>query len=285
VTGTAPVLPDGIADGELDGLLDLARSAALAAGELVHGRRPARVTVEATKSSPTDVVTAMDRAAEQLLRDRIGAARPHDGVLGEEAGLEPGTSGLTWVLDPIDGTVNYLYGLLPYAVSVALVAGDPSVDGGWTPVVGCVHAPATDQTWSAVIGRGAWLDGRRLRIPTPTAALDRALVGTGFGYLPVRRRSQARVLAELLPQVRDVRRMGSAAIDICLVAGGELDAYYERGVHVWDVAAASLVLTEAGGVMVGIADRPAGEDLTIAAAQPLAGILAGTLSALEAGRD
>lgn len=275
----------GLTGAELDDLLELARTAAVAAGRLVHDRRPARVTVTATKSSPTDVVTAMDQAAEELLRELLGAARPQDGVLGEEAGLQPGTSGLTWVLDPIDGTVNYLYGLLPYAVSVALVDGDPSVEGAWTPVLGCVHAPATGQTWTAATGRGARLDGRELRIPTPPAALDLALVGTGFGYLPERRRSQARVLAELLPQVRDVRRMGSAAIDICLVAGGELDAYYERGVHVWDVAAAAVVLTEAGGVLTGIDGRPASEHLTVAAAPELAGALARLLESLDAGSD
>lgn len=276
--------PGPVDAAELPALLDLARTAASAAGELVHHRRPARVTVAATKSSPTDVVTEMDQAAEQLLRDLLGQARPDDGVLGEEAGLQPGTSGLTWVLDPIDGTVNYLYGLLPYAVSVALVSGDPMEDGGWQPLVGCVHAPATGQIWTAAAGLGAWLDGRSLRIP-PSPALDRALIGTGFGYQSDRRRSQARVLAELLPQIRDVRRMGSAAIDICLVAGGQLDAYYERGVHVWDVAAAALVLTEAGGRLRGIDGRPPSEYLTIAAAAPLADQLAEVLSGLGAGRD
>jgi myo-inositol-1(or 4)-monophosphatase len=281
---TAGPASDRPGPADLPGLLELARRAALSAGELVHDRRPARVEVTATKSSPTDVVTAMDQAAEQLLREILGAARPTDGLLGEEAGLEPGSSGLTWVLDPIDGMVNYLSGLQPYAVSVALVSGDPTVDGGWHPVLGCVHAPATGQTWTAAAGLGAWLDGRPLRIPT-APALDRALVATGFGYLLDRRRSQARVLAEMVPLVRDIRRMGSAAIDICLVAGGELDAYYERGVHVWDVAAAWVVLAEAGGVMIGIDGLPPSEHMTVAAAQPLAGQLAAVLSGFDAGRD
>lgn len=263
-------------------LQELAESAARQAGELVHGRRPDRLEV-GTKSSPTDVVTQMDTAAEELLRGLICAARPQDGLLGEESGLQPGTSGLTWVVDPIDGTVNYLYGMTAYAVSVAVVIGDPTVEGAWSTVAGCVHSPADGGTWTAGLGRGAFLNGRRLQMAEPPA-LPAALVATGFGYRAARRREQARVLASLLPQIRDIRRVGCAALDLCLLATGRLDAYYERGVNSWDIAAGRLVVTEAGGQVRGLGAAPPSRDMVIAGRRPLVDDLADVLEGLDAAR-
>ncbi len=259
----------------------LARSLAVQAGDLVQRDRPARVEVAATKSSPTDVVTQMDRAAEQLIRSRLAVERPDDGILGEEAGLRSGSSGLTWVVDPIDGTANYLYGIPFYAVSVAVVTGDPQRPGRWSAVAGCVHNPATGHTWSAAAGLGADLDGAALLAPLPPL-LERALVGTGFGYRPQRRRAQARVAAELLPRVRDLRRIGSAAIDLCMVASGWLDAYYERGLNPWDLAAGALVATESGAVVRGLRTAPPSEQMVVAARRPLVDLLAAELERLDA---
>ncbi|MBD7916712.1 inositol monophosphatase [Cellulomonas sp. Sa3CUA2] len=245
-------------------LVAVAEQVARAAGRLVHEGRPQTVGVAATKSSAVDVVTAMDLASEDLVRRTLARLRPDDAVLGEEGGHRAGTSGVTWVVDPIDGTVNYLYGLPAYAVSVAAVVGEPT-PATWTVVAACVHAPATRETWTAGRGLGAYLGGRRLSV-APAPSLDRCLLGTGFGYVAERRRAQARVLASLLPRVRDVRRMGAAAIDLCQVATGRLDLYYERGLQPWDLAAGALVVAEAGGVVTGLRGASAGEGMTVAGA-------------------
>jgi len=266
------------------GLLAIAEEAARRAGELVRASGPGRIAVEATKSSPTDVVTAADRAAEELLRAMLAQRRPEDGVLGEEEGWVAGTSGLTWVVDPIDGTVNYLYGIPAFAVSVAVVSGRPDVVGGWETVAGCVYDVPLGQAFTAARGRGAWLDGRPLsRAPREVPALDQALVATGFGYRSERRRAQARVLLHLLPRVRDVRRVGCSALDLCGVAAGRYDAYFERGLHTWDFAAAYLVATESGVTVTGGGGRPPSEELLVAARDPLARTLAAEL--LELGAD
>jgi myo-inositol-1(or 4)-monophosphatase len=268
--------------------VQLAERVALEAGALILGGEQARPglrpEVESTKSSPTDVVTAMDKAVEDLLRSSLAAARPGDGLLGEEAGLQTGSTGLTWVLDPIDGTVNYLYRIPAYAVSVALVEGDPTVPGAWRSVAGCVYQPATGATWTAGLGLGARLGARQLHL-APPPELSQALVATGFGYRVERRVGQARVLTGLLPRVRDIRRIGSAALDLCGVATGTLDAYYERGVNVWDIAAASLVLSEAGGQIRGLRGAPAGPDLVVGAGDPLCDSLVELLAELQADRD
>jgi len=260
---TPPVLPDAAT---LADLRALAERAARAAGALVRDGRPRQVDVSATKTSPVDVVTAMDLAAEELLRRTIAEHRPDDGILGEEGGLVPGTSGVTWVVDPIDGTVNYLYGIPAYAVSVAAVVGPPTPDE-WTVVAGAVHAVADGRTYTAARGAGALLDGVPLQVNAP-AALAQSLVGTGFGYTADRRRGQARVVAALLPQVRDIRRIGSAALDLCTLAGGGLDLYYERGLQPWDLAAASLVASEAGALVVGLRGARPGEAMTVAGPEP-----------------
>jgi myo-inositol-1(or 4)-monophosphatase len=271
-------------EGDVRSLLALAEHVARQAGVGLVEQRPPDLGVAATKSSPTDVVTVMDHSAEALLRELLRQARPHDGVLGEEAGRRSGSSGLTWVLDPIDGTVNYLYGIPAYAVSVAVVTGDAAVDGGWRPVAGCVHNPASGETWTAGRGLGARLGGRVLRLGPPPA-LDGALLGTGFGYFSGRRRTQARVVADLLPRVRDIRRIGCAAMDLCMVATGRLDAYYERGLHSWDLAAARLVVEEAGGVVRGLGAAPPGEAMVVAGAPPLVDVLAEALAVLGAATD
>ncbi len=267
----------------LAALAALAERAARAAGDLVRDGRPDQVRVEATKTSPVDVVTAMDTAAEALVLERLLGERPDDGVLGEEGGLRAGTSGLTWVVDPIDGTVNYLYGIPAYAVSVAVVRGQPE-PSGWQVLAGCVHNPTTGETWTASAGGGARLDGRLLTGPADVD-LSTALVGTGFGYLAERRRHQAAVVAALLPQVRDIRRMGSAALDLCAVASGRLDAYFERGLQPWDQAAGVLVAREAGARVTGARGLHPGEELVVAAAPRLHGELARLLDELGADRD
>jgi len=250
-------------------LLEIAETLAREAGRLVHEGRPDRVRVHATKSSPVDVVTAMDLASEDLLRRRIAELRPGDGILGEERGYEPGSTGVTWVVDPIDGTVNYLYGLASWSVSVAAVvapvgAGDVAPDPQtWTVLAGAVHAPVDGRTFLAARGLGATLDGAPVRV-NDARPLAESLVGTGFGYLAERRRAQAVVVADLLPRVRDVRRLGSAALDLCAVASGGLDLYYERGLAPWDMAAASLVAQEAGATVTGLRGRRAGVEMTVA---------------------
>ena len=265
-------------------LVELAETLARAAGTLVREGRPSRVDVAATNSSPIDVVTAMDLASESLLREMLAAARPQDGILGEEeGGLVGGTSGITWVLDPIDGTVNYLYWIPAYAVSVAAVTGPPD-PALWTVQAACVHSVADGRTWTAGRGTGAWLDGERLAVNAPTS-LAQSLVGTGFGYTVERRRSQARVLAEVLPLIRDIRRIGSAAMDLCSLANGALDLYFERGLGPWDLAAASLVAQEAGAVVTGLRGARAGTAMTVAGPQPTVGELVALLERLDADSD
>lgn len=271
----APDLPPDVL-----ALRDLAERAARAVGALVRDGRPETVEVEATKSSAVDVVTQMDLAAERELRRLLAQARPDDGVLGEEGGLQPGTSGVTWVLDPIDGTVNYLYGIPAYAVSVAAVAG-PAEPGAWTLLAGCVHAVADGRTWTAARGRGALLDGRPVRA-NAARPLGESLCGTGFGYRADRRADQARVLLEVLPRVRDIRRIGSAAMDLCLVASGELDLYYERGLNPWDLAAAQLVAQEAGAVVTGLRGQAAGSAMTVAGPGPTVRELVALLESADA---
>lgn len=238
-------------------LLPLAESVAREAGELVRKGREGSVSVAATKSSPTDVVTAVDLASEKLIRERLRTARPDDGFVGEEGDDVPGTSGITWVADPIDGTVNYLYGLPTYAVSLAA-----QVDG--RSVVGVVHNPQSGETFTAEHGSGAFVDGR----PITVNAIDDpalALVGTGYSYRADVRTHQAAELERLIPRVRDVRRIGSAALDLCSVAAGRLDAYVERGLKPWDLAAGQLIAEEAGARVAGLHGGAPGELLTVCA--------------------
>jgi len=195
-----------------------------------------------TKSSPTDPVTVVDTETEHLIRDRLARLRPGDAVLGEEGGGGDGSGPVTWVVDPIDGTVNFMYGVPAYAVSVAAQLRGVSVAGAVADVAG-------ERIYSAGTGLGAHVSDRHgtatLRC-TEVTALPMALLGTGFGYSARRRAEQAALVARLLPAVRDVRRIGSAALDLCMVAAGRLDAYYEHGINRWDHAAGSLIAVEAG---------------------------------------
>ncbi|QSI48738.1 inositol monophosphatase family protein [Thermobispora bispora] len=257
-------------------LLRLAVSIAAEAGEMLLAERPARPKVLATKSSPTDVVTELDQAAEKLIRTRIREARPYDSILGEEGGDTPGEGGVRWVVDPIDGTVNFLYGLPDWAVSIAV-----EVDG--TVVAGAVHNVPRGEMFTATLGGGAWLGDERLHCSTGVP-LGQALVATGFGYAAERRRVQAEVLAKVLPHVRDIRRGGSCAIDLCSVAAGRVDAYYERGTNYWDFAAAALIASEAGARVGGMHGRPPGPAMVLCAEPGLFAELHALLAPLDPER-
>jgi myo-inositol-1(or 4)-monophosphatase len=266
-------------------LLDLACDTAMEAGRMLAALRPpgkaGRPEVTSTKSSPTDVVTEMDRAAEALITERLRAQRPGDAVLGEEGG-ESGRGRVRWIIDPLDGTVNYLYGLADWAVSIAA-----EVDGA--VVAGVVMAPIRGEVFTAVSGEGAWLlagDEPPVTLRCNTGVpLAQALVATGFGYAATRRAVQGEVVAAVLPRVRDIRRGGSAAVDLCSVAAGRVDAFYERGLNYWDYAAGGLIATEAGARLGGLAGRPASPELAIAAEPALFDQLHGLLEGLGADRD
>jgi fructose-1,6-bisphosphatase/inositol monophosphatase family enzyme len=256
-------------------LLAIARDAARHTGGFLLHERPADLGVAATKSSPTDVVTEMDTAAEKLIIERIRAHRPDDGFLGEEGDASEGTSGVRWVIDPIDGTVNYLYDLPGWCVSIAAETADGTL-------IGVVEVPSLGETFHALRGGGAFRNGKPIRCRDAVAPA-RALVATGFGYTVERRSRQAEVIAAVLPRVRDLRRAGSAAIDLCSVAAGRVDAYYERGLNPWDVAAGALIAREAGAVVT--EDLWAEEDgstVCLAAPAALHADLEGILGALHA---
>ena len=257
-------------------LRDLAVAVAAEAGELA-AKGQEGITVLDTKSSPTDVVTEMDQATEELIRGRLLAARPDDAVLGEEGGGIEGTSGVRWVVDPIDGTVNYLYGSPDWGVAIAA-----EIDG--EVVAAAVGVPARGQMFEAVLGEGARLDGRSLRAPD-AVSLDQALVSTGFGYSADRRVHQARVLTEVIGHVRDIRRVGAASIDLTGLAVGRSNAYYERGLNLWDWAAPGLIATEAGVRLGGSDGGPPTGDLVIAARPGLYERLDALLAPLGADTD
>ena len=293
-------------------LLALAeQTAAAAATLLAEEGAQQRPEVAATKSSLTDVVTEMDRRAERLITERILGARPGDTILGEEGGEIQGTArpgaaaspggpdgqpSVRWIVDPLDGTVNYLYGLADWSVSIA-------AELGGTIVAGVVAIPLRGETYLAVRGQGATVRtatgqttaaGRSGTAAGQSAAalrcnrgvpLAQALIGTGFGYLPGRRRVQGEVVSALLPRIRDIRRGGSASVDLCSVAAGRLDAFYERGLNYWDYAAGGLIAEEAGARVTGLAGRPAGPSFTVAAGPGLYEELTEALTALSPERD
>lgn len=252
-------MADDIAVADAASLLEVAIDASEVAAGYLHGRA-GRVRVSRTKSSPTDIVTTDDTRAEQLITTRLRELRPHDAVLGEELGEseEPGASPshVRWVVDPIDGTVNYYYGLPAWSISVAA-----QVDG--LVVAGVVTAPQLGRRYTALLRQGAWCNDTPVHC-SDAGELALALVATGFSYETQRRRAQADALTRVLPAVRDVRRFGSAALDLCLLAAGEVDGFYERGLAEYDRAAGMLVAREAGAV------AEVDEDLTWAAAPSLA---------------
>ncbi len=276
-------------------LLALAVAVATEAGDLLAAQH-GRPEVVGTKSSPTDVVTEMDEAAERLIRARILAERPEDAILGEEGGQTGGAAPVRWIVDPLDGTVNYLYGLPDWAVSIAAEASGQVV-------AGVVYAPRHDALYGAVAGGGAWraaLSGsvssdsnkssdvpadRQPLACTAGVPLSRALVATGFGYERGRRVVQGQVLSAVLPRVRDIRRNGACSVDLCSLAAGNVDGYYERGVQYWDIAAGTLIAREAGAVVGGLAGKPAGPSMTIGAGPALFAELHDLLLGLDAERD
>jgi myo-inositol-1(or 4)-monophosphatase len=216
----------------------LAEAVAREAGALLRGAFEGPELRVSAKSTPTDLVSEADHAAERLIRERIAAARPHDGILGEEGGDQAGSSGVRWVVDPLDGTVNFLFGLPQWAVSIAC-----EDEAG--ALAGVVYDPLRDELFSAQRGGTPTRDGAPIS-GSAREDLATALVGTGFGYDAEVRRAQAEVAARLLPDVRDIRRFGSAAIDLAWTACGRLDAYYEHGLNAWDLAAGGLICERAG---------------------------------------
>jgi myo-inositol-1(or 4)-monophosphatase len=255
---------------ELTPLVDLAESLAHRAAQVQLERLGSRIRV-GTKSTATDMVTEVDREVERLLVDGILAARPDDGILGEEGADVVGTSGYRWIVDPIDGTTNYLYGHPGFAVSIACER-----DG--EVVVGVVNDPLHGELYSAVRGGGATRNGEPVRCSGETD-IAHALVATGFGYDPARRREQGAVVARILGDIRDIRRMGAAAVDLCSVASGRVDAYFERGLNAWDLAAGALIAAEAGAVIEAIEGGPARPGSVLAAPpqllDPLRALLVG----------
>ena len=240
-------------------LLELAVGAAREAGELLLERFHGPARGVDTKSSSTDLVSDADRAAEALILGRLVEARPEDGILAEEGGGRPSGSGVTWIVDPLDGTVNFLFGIPVWSVSIA--ARD-----ALGAIVGVVHDPNRGETFTASRGEGAALNGEPIRV-SDRGRLEEAMIGTGFSYDAEARREQAERLVRLLPRVRDIRRGGSAAIDLATLACGRFDGFYEAPMEEWDKAAGILLIREAGGV---VSDLPAPQGLStgVIAANP-----------------
>jgi myo-inositol-1(or 4)-monophosphatase len=265
-------------DSDPEGLRVVAEGLAAEAAEFVRRRRTEVFGVAAehdaggpavrSKSTPTDPVTVVDTETERLLRDRLAVLRPGDPILGEEGGgaARVAAGRPLWVLDPIDGTVNFVYGIEGYAVSVGV-----QIDGA--SVAGAVANVPTGEVFSAAVGHGAHVRRAGVSTALHCTAVDElamALVGTGFGYAREQRVRQAEVLARLLPDVRDVRRLGSCALDLCMVAAGRMDAYYEDGVHVWDWSAGALIAAEAGARLLLPPVDGGDSDLIVAAAPGIA---------------
>jgi myo-inositol-1(or 4)-monophosphatase len=238
---------------DLDTLLRLhplaahAYNAGLAAGDFLLNGRPDDLRVN-TKSSPTDAVTQMDQGAERMLFQSLLSDRPGDGMVGEEGTNRASSSGVTWIVDPLDGTVNYLYRIPMWGVSIAA-----SIDG--VLELGVVIVPAFDEAFIGIRGEGAWhIHGGFVERITPPSdpSLAQSLVATGFSYAAEQRSRQALILQELLPQVRDIRRMGACVVDLCWLALGRIDAYYEMGLNLWDYAAGVVIAREAGHLVTGL---------------------------------
>jgi myo-inositol-1(or 4)-monophosphatase len=249
------------------------------AGELAYGGRRADFEI-ATKSTESDLVTEVDRRVERWIADQLAERRPGDGLMGEEGASVAATTGVRWIVDPIDGTVNFALGLPHYAVSVAA-----QLDG--TVVAGCVYNPESGETYRARLGGGAFLDraggSTRLRGPREVP-LSRAVIATGFSYAAHVRARQAVVLRGLIEQIADVRRIGAASLDLCAVAAGRVDGYFEAGLHPWDRAAGLLIAGEAGCVQSGLRGRQPGDELTCVAGPGLAGQLIALLERLDADK-
>jgi len=240
-------------------LLKLAESVARAAGSHLMNRPSSFTFTE--KSSVVDFATQMDQQSEELIVKQILAVRADDGIIAEEGAAKPSKSGITWVIDPLDGTVNYLYGLPGWNVSIAAKDADGVL-------VGVVYAPSINGFWSAIRGEGAKYNGNKIKCNDPVT-LDKSLLATGFAYDLNLRVSQGETMAKLLPKIRDLRRNGAAAVDLCYVAMGAIDGYFEGSLKEWDYAAGGLIATEAGAVISGRGGRAADSDLVVCAGPAL----------------
>ena len=249
--------------------LEVARAVAPEIRRLAGGTPP-----DGTKSSATDLVAVADRWSEQQIVTRLLDARPDDGILAEEETSLTGTSGVRWIIDPIDGTTNFVYGLAGYSISIGA-----EIDG--EPVVGVILDPALGNEFVAALGAGATCNGTPIRV-SGQSDLAQALVATGFGYQADRRRNQAVVLVEVLPRIRDIRRGGGAAMDLANVAAGRLDAYFERGLSPWDLAAGTVLVREAGGTIGDLDGNPTDGDFVLAAPPELRDALAELLRSVRA---
>lgn len=262
------------AEPDLAILRSLCERVAQEAGRLLrNGMTRTDIQVEA-KRTETDLVTEMDRASEALITQRLIEWRPDDGILGEEGAYRDGTSGVRWIVDPLDGTTNYLYGLSGFNVSIGVEVNEQ-------PAAGAVYDIVRDELFSASRGGGATRNGETIQT-TSARHLPHALVGTGFSYEPRQRRHQAEVLVTLLPKVRDIRRQGAAALDLCSVACGRLDAYYEQGLSPWDVAAGGLIAIEAGAAVTNLAGDAVTAGTVVAAAPGIAPALRSLLQSAGA---
>lgn len=249
----------------IDPLMDLAQSAARAAGSVLRDRFAEPRTGVGTKSSATDMVTDADRAAESVIVRGILAERPGDAILGEERGEADGSTGLRWVVDPLDGTTNFLFGVPQWAVSIAC-------EDATGAILGVVYDPLRDELFAAARGRGATLNGEAIGVSGATD-LSRALIATGFSYRADERAAAASILPELLTKVRDIRRAGAASLDLAWTAAGRVDGYYETPIEHWDVAAGTLLVREAGGRTDALPSvGPSGEGLVAAGPGIFAGL-------------
>jgi myo-inositol-1(or 4)-monophosphatase len=255
-------------------LLSIAHRLAEEAGQLLLDGL-ARAEILGTKSTVTDMVTSMDHASERHIVDGIRAARPHDAIVGEEGTDDDGTSGVRWIIDPLDGTTNYLYAVPAFAVSIAV-----EVDG--SVVAGIVADPSHGETFAATFGGGATCNGKAISC-SEVQSLAHALVGTGFSYEPARRARQGEVVATVLPRARDVRRFGAAALDLCWVACGRLDAFYEKGLQRWDLEAGALIASEAGARVGDLGDGPPSTAFALASAPAVFADLQSLLADAGAG--
>ena len=249
------------ADPQARDLLALATEIAAAAAVVVERFAAERTYAIETKSSPTDLVTEADREAEALIVGRILAARPNDGLLGEEGALAAGGTGIRWLIDPIDGTTNFVYGVPAYSVSIG-------IEREGRMIAGVVHDVALKEAYTASLGAGAFLNNRPIEV-SKRSDLSASLWGIGFAYDKLRRGNQAHFYDRVLTHIRDVRRMGSAALDLCRVACGQLDGYFEFELNPWDIAAGGIVVREAGGLTLGFHGHSFEEGYVLATNQPL----------------